>query len=312
MRLRRAFNSGNWVRMALLAGCLALGWSQSAWAQSPASKPRLRSDMPPPRPDADPAPLFVADRMNPQSPAAQHPLVPALQWAKAGIPVLEKIQDYSAVLVKREKIDGKLRGPEYLFVKVRHQPFSVYVCFLAPASVTGAIAPASVKGTECIYVEGQNNGKMWAHPPGIQNKLIGTLSLDPRGRLAMSGNRHPLTELGLANLISRLVEVGEHDMQFGECEVKFIEGAKVNDMVCTCVQVVHPVPRRDFLFHMARIYVNNATTLPVRFENYEWPETPGGPPQLMEEYTYIDLKINNGFTDFDFDINNPNYQFKAR
>jgi hypothetical protein len=30
----------------------------------------------------------------------------------------------------------------------------------------------------------------------------------------------------------------------------------------------------------------------------------------MEEYTYLNMKVNNGFTDADFDIKNPNYHFK--
>jgi hypothetical protein len=30
----------------------------------------------------------------------------------------------------------------------------------------------------------------------------------------------------------------------------------------------------------------------------------------MEEYTYMDIKLNNGFTDADFDDNNPNYGFR--
>ena len=36
----------------------------------------------------------------------------------------------------------------------------------------------------------------------------------------------------------------------------------------------------------------------------------GAEPELMEEYTYLNLKLNNGFTDADFDIKNPNYRFK--
>jgi len=229
--------------------------------------------------------------------------MPALRWAKAGLPILEGFQDYSAVLVKRERVENKLRDPEYMFVRIRHKPFSVYMCFLAPPSV---------KGTETIYVEGLNNGKMWAHPPGIQNRLIGTLSLDPRGPIAMHGNRYPITEVGLANLVRRLIEVGERDAQYGECEVKFIEGAKINDQVCTCLQVIHPVPRRNFTFNIARIYVDARTNMPIRYEAYDWPTTAGGAPQLIEEYTYLDVKVNNGFTDADFDINNPNYQFKSR
>ncbi|MGQ9504285.1 MAG: DUF1571 domain-containing protein [Thermogutta sp.] len=248
--------------------------------------------------------LRVADRVVPQTnPVVEHPLMPAIRWAYQGLQDLQKIQDYSAIMVKRERVKGKLNDPEYTFVKIRHKPFSVYMLFLEPASV---------KGQEVIYVEGQNDGKMWAHPAGLKNKLIGTVSLDPTGPIAMQNNRYPITEIGVLNLVRRLIEVGEQEVKYGECEVKFFEGAKINDRTCTCIQVVHPVPRRNFRFHLARIYVDTEHNLPVRYESYDWPTEPDGAPQLIEEYTYLNIKVNNGFTDLDFDIRNPNYAFRVK
>ena len=236
--------------------------------------------------------------------ANEHPLMPVLRWAYSGMSNIEKIQDYSATLVKRERIGGKLLDRQYMFVKLRQKPFSVYMYFLAPAEL---------KGQEVIYVEGQNNGKMWAHGVGIQ-AAIGTVSLKPDGIVAMKDQRYPLTELGILNMTRRLVEVGEDNKRFGECEVKFYEGAKINNgrvgRVCTMIEVVHPVPRRNFVFHIARIFVDNELNLPIRYESFDWPKEAGGTPELMEEYTYCNLKLNNGFTDADFSTKNPNYKFR--
>jgi len=107
-----------------------------------------------------------------------------------------------------------------------------------------------------------------------------------------------------------VVEVGEQDVKYGECSVKFYEGAKINNRVCTCIEVVHPVPRRNFLFHLARIFVDKELNLPIRYESYDWPPKAGAEPQLLEEYTYQNLKLNNGFTDLDFDTQNPKYGFR--
>jgi hypothetical protein len=231
----------------------------------------------------------------------EHPLAPALRWARMGLTELDKIQDYSATLVKRERIDGVLNDHEYAFVKVRNKPFSVYMYFLGPAKV---------KGQEALYVAGANDGNLLAHPNGLRHKLIGTVRLKPDSMLAMAGNRYPITQLGIRRLTERLIEVGEHDMKYGECEVKMLEGAKINGRQCTCIQVIHPTQRNYFLFNMARIYVDNQLNVPIRYEAYEWPKEPGGEPQLTEEYTYLNLKLNNGFTDQDFDPKNPNYQFE--
>ena len=72
---------------------------------------------------------------------------------------------------------------------------------------------------------------------------------------------------------------------------------------------MHPVKRRDFLFHIARIFVDKELMVPLRYEAYDWPAKPGEPPPLLESYTYARLKLNPGLTDADFDPNNPQYNF---
>ena len=49
--------------------------------------------------------------------------------------------------------------------------------------------------------------------------------------------------------------------------------------------------------------------LPVRFEAYDWPRHLGAAAELVEEYTYADLKINVGLCDRDFDPANAQYSF---
>ncbi len=235
-----------------------------------------------------------------RSEPGEHPLMPALRWAQQGVESIRRIEDYSCTLVKRERIDGELRDHEWMYVKIRHRPFSIYTRFLKPKEL---------EGREAIYVEGRNDGKIQAHTTGRLWKLIGTVSLSPTSPIAMKGNRYPITEMGMLNLTERLIEVGLQDCQYGECDVKVIENAKINKRPCTCIQVVHPVPRRNFLFHMARIYVDNELNLPTRYEAYDWPEEEGGEPVLTEEYTYLNIKINQGFTDKDFDPKNPEYSY---
>ncbi len=230
----------------------------------------------------------------------QHPLEPALEIAyKALANIQTNIHDYSATMVKRERIDGKLNDTEYMFIKIRHQPFSAYTYFKAPENL---------KGQEAIYVEGKNDNNMMAHGVGIR-KLVGTLPLKPDGTIAMQNQRYPITEIGILNLTKRLIEVAEQDKNFGECEVKFYKGAKINKRPCTCIEVVHPTPRRNFRFHKALVFIDDELNVPVRYEAYEWPAAPGEQPPLLEQYTYVDLKVNIGLTDADFDVHNPSYGF---
>ncbi len=271
--------------LAAFFACLAL--VSTASAQAPAGQSQQ-------------APSAVPGQMRAGDPG-EHPLMPALRWAREGLPAIEAIHDYTATLIKRERIGNTMGEDQYIALKVRHKPFSVYLNFLAPSTV---------KGQECLYIEGANNGKMWAHGTGMQEKMFGTVSLSPDGTMAMRGQRYPLTQIGLLNLTRRLIEVASEDVKYGECEVKYFNGAKINDRVCTCTQVVHPVPRKNFLFNVARIFVDDKLNVPIRYEAYDWPKTDGGAPELIEAYTYLNLRLNVGLTDADFDIHNPAYRFR--
>lgn len=237
-----------------------------------------------------------------QPQAAEHPLAGALRMAQSSLDRINRdIKDYTCTMIKRERINGQLNEPEYMFVKIRHQPFSVYLYFLRP---DGA------KGREVIYVEGRNEGKMLAHEGSGLKSRFGTVSLVPTSALAMDGNKYPITQIGTKNLVKRLLEVGNQDIKYAECEVQYRKNAKVNDRVCTIIEVTHPVPRRNFLFHKALIYVDDELNVPIRYEAYMWPKTPGGRAELDEEYTYLNMKVNVGLTDADFEPSNPNYHFK--
>lgn len=238
-----------------------------------------------------------------------HPLDPALQIAYAGQErIRREVHDYTAVIAKRERIDGVLpEEPEFMFSKIRNRkvvdgrvvtPFSVYMRFLAPEEK---------KDREVIYVEGANNNKLVAHGTGVQGWF--TVSLDPRGKLAMTGNRYPLTDVGIENMISELIKKGERDRQRGEIDVQFYRNAKVDDRTCTCLTVTHPDKRDYFDFHVAQIFIDDELNVPIRYAAYQWPTKPGDPPVLDEEYTYLDMKLNVGLTDADFDPRNPDYAF---
>lgn len=231
----------------------------------------------------------------------EHPLMPALRVAQQGLVHMDQhIKDYQAILYKQERIDGELQPQEVAFIKLRHEPYSVYMYFLAPH-----------KGRECLYNAGPNGtkGVLSARDCGFRRKL-GVFDLDPDGRLAMKGQKYPIYKLGIRSLITELIQVVSNDVQFGECEVRTgqTEIGPKNGVKrpCTFIQAVHPVPRDNFRFHKAEVFIDNELRVPIRYAAYLWPERPGEPAPLEEAYTYMDLKINNGFTDADFDKENPN------
>src|SRR5215208_5391461 len=91
----------------------------------------------------------------------RHPLDPALDMAREAIGLIQRdIADFTATIVKRERIKGVLGEYEFMEAKIRNRkvvdgklvvPLSVYLKF---------VKPASVQGREVVWVEGKNNNKL--------------------------------------------------------------------------------------------------------------------------------------------------------
>jgi hypothetical protein len=109
--------------------------------------------------------------------------------------------------------------------------------------------------------------------------------------------------------VTKLIEKGERDRKRDECEVQFYKEAKINGRSCTLLEVKHPLPRDYFDFHIAQIYIDNELNVPVRYAAFSWPEGASEKPILLEEYTYLNMKVNVGLTDAHFDEYNKEYGF---
>lgn len=240
---------------------------------------------------------------------APHPLDESIKIAREALDRIEKqIEDYTCTMVKRERVGGELLDHEFMTCKIRHArngtgqqvPFSVYLGFRKPDHI---------RGREVIYVDGENAGKLIAHEGGIKGRFLPTVHLLPTSALAMRGNRYPITEIGIMTLTRRLIEKGERDRKLGICKVRVIEGAKVAGRLCKMLEVMHTDPKPEYDFHLARVFLDKQIGVPIRYESYGWPVA-GGKPPLLEEYTYMDLKLNVGLSDEDFMPDNPKYRFK--
>lgn len=292
---------GNWERRQFLSG-LVCGGSLLAAQVALGQEPR----------DQLKQPVFrVAN--NPGQADAAHPLDPALEMAHRALEILRNdVKDYTCTMVKRERVKGVLNDHEYMFAKIRQgkvdangRPlvnFGVYLYFLKPEAV---------KGREVLYIENENNGKLIAKEGGLKGKLLPAVPLMPDSLIAMNGNLYPITDIGLENLVLKLIErAGREKKVEGGSEVQFMKDAKINGRVCTLLQLKHPVKQPQFDFHLAQVFIDDELQLPIRYAAYGWPEKEGAAPALLEEYTYLNLKLNAGLTDADFDVTNPNYKFR--
>ncbi len=290
------------LRVCLLRLCVAiscctifagLGWSEDIRATPPS---QTVFKLPTPGLPDEPLP-------------ASHPLRPVIQLASDAYKrVRNEIQDYTCVMVRRERVDGRLRPHEFIYAKVRNRrvedhrlvvPFSVYLKFLKPTSVGGR---------EVLYVEGQHGGEMLARRGGTRFAFV-TTQIHPESDLAMRDNRYPITEFGIENMLYRLLQTARRDLQ-SHCRVDMLPDVKINDRPARGIIVTHVSPEESPEFYQARIFVDKELELPIHFEAYDWPRKNDTEPQLVEQYTYTQLRLNLELNDADFSADNPQYHVK--
>src|SRR5438874_2632934 len=146
----------------------------------------------------------------------KHPLDPALDMASDALAHIRKdIVDYTCRITKQERIRGELQQEEYMEAKIRNRKVDEAGKLLAPLSVyMKFIGPRDIAGRECIWVEGQNNNKMRAHEGGVKGRFLPSVWLDPDGPIAMNGQLHPIYDIGIENLVIKLIERGQKEKKF--------------------------------------------------------------------------------------------------
>ncbi|MFO1021876.1 MAG: DUF1571 domain-containing protein [Planctomycetales bacterium] len=216
-----------------------------------------------------------------------HPLHTPLKLARESRAGLTSLRDYSAVLSKREFLRGRIIE-QVMDIQVRETPFSVKLKFQQP-----------YRGREVVYVDGQNRGRLLVRAEGFK-ALAGTLSFVPTGSEAMAENRHPITEIGIVKMLDITIEQWEKESKLApNHDVQILNDSKVAQTSCRTIQITRKKSTSDFPYYQSRLHLSVDGNLPVRVEHYDWPNG-SSQPQILEDYTYSNIRVNTGLSDRDF------------
>ncbi|MBD3276246.1 MAG: DUF1571 domain-containing protein, partial [Candidatus Marinimicrobia bacterium] len=173
------------------------------------------------------------------------------------------------------------------------KPFSVYMRWIEDPR----------KGMEVMYVRGENNGKIIAHPGSFPDV---TVKVEPDGKLAMRQNRHPVTEVGIGNAIQIIVNDFQRAAAHPEDSVKYLDHGMqdVNGEQSRCIEAIMPAEENSAYYaHRAFICYNSKTHLLSQIKIWNHANT------LVENYRYTRVKTNVGLSESNFDADNPEYDF---
>jgi len=222
--------------------------------------------------------------------ASQEKMVPD-RWITEAMATLAMTDTYTAIFHKQERVKGRLKAEEVVFLKFG-RPFKVYMKWVKDPG----------KGREVLYAEGWNRNQIKVREAWMKAGFA--LNLDPQGAIAMGGSRHPITDSGIDNFLKLLgkdLRKGIHSAEilYGELGDESVYGSKSRK-----IEYLFPKEReKGYYCYRAVINLNIESKMPIRARIYDWDGL------LIEDYGYESLKLNAALTDADFHPNHPEYRF---
>lgn len=203
-------------------------------------------------------------------------------WLAAAHSALQPVADYSATLETRERIEDALHPRRVLALRVAERPFRV---------AAETLEPPAEKGQRVWYDASLRGGSLRARTPGFLGSLVGTVTLDPKGDLAMENRRHPITDIGLGRLLEQIEEGFGPSLRHRPApRIRSVETSLAGRPGRLVEALVSREPPDSALVH--RFGFDDVSGLLVYYGLAEL--LPDG-PALVEEYLYRDVCTNLGF-----------------
>lgn len=214
------------------------------------------------------------------------------QLLKTALANLEAFPQYTATLTRQERKKGKLTPKEVMQIKLRQEPYAVYM---------GFTHPRDVKGQEAIYVKGKNNDKIVGHGVGLE-RLVGTVYL------ALSEER-AINQTGLYYLAESLVTQPERNPEVKSCEIYRLKPEKVGERLCEVILVTQARPVKEFNLSKMRVWIDQEWGIVVRNERWNWKDEDAEEQELARDVIYTEVNRDVKLTEEDFNHRNKAYKY---
>ncbi|WP_437185921.1 DUF1571 domain-containing protein [Planctomicrobium sp. SH668] len=222
-------------------------------------------------------------------------LIELKSFLKRSLEAISSKHGYVGTLQQQVKKGDVLHDVELIDFKLQRAPFSVYMKW-------------QVDGQEVLYVEGQNNGRLLAHPTRGITAFRNVWFLKPDSPQAMQKSRYPLTNIGIEKLTQTVNDFYQTSQApVATCEILRLNEEDQGDSVIT-FQVDFKSQEHSPEYARSRISFDADHHYLIKLENFEWnPE--GGEPQILDSYRYNNIEFVEQFESDDFDAKSNRYGF---
>lgn len=210
-----------------------------------------------------------------------------------GIRRYDSIKDYTCILLKQEKVGGKMQGVETIELKYRVKPFGIYAKWI----------DGPFKDREALYNSVTAAKSLRVREGGALGVMPVTVPVD--SAIAKRGTNHLITEIGLGYLLGMIRKDYQPASQAGDITRKDVGIQQIDGVnVYVMESSLRKNPSNAYYCHRIKHYIDYLNSIEIKAEMYDWND------QIMESFTYTKLRLNVGLKDSDFDQNNPAYKLK--
>lgn len=215
------------------------------------------------------------------------------KWLVEAEAAYERVESYTAIFHKQQRIAGELLKEENIFLKFRKKPYSLYMKWVTEP----------YKGSELLYVVGWNKGRIKAHRGGFFSFIV--RNLDPNNPGLLENDLRPVTSTGVGFLLQTVAINMRKAIKAGVLRFTNRGDANVYGRN-TQVMVIDIQPNENAEDYDGAHFVINQDVeskilLRIRVYNRDG--------RLVENYGYENLNLDAHLSDADFDPKNPEYDF---
>ena len=214
------------------------------------------------------------------------------KWLVEAETAYNRVESYTAIFHKQQRIAGKLLDEENIFLKFRKQPYSLYMKWVTEP----------YKESELLYVVGWNKDRIKAHRGGFFSFIV--RNLNPDDPILMENDLRPVTSTGVGFLLQTVAINMRKAIKAGA--LTFTDRGKENVYGRDTQVMVIDIPYEKAEDYDGAMFVINQdveSKILLRIRVYDQDGL------LIENYGYENLNLDAHLSDADFDPKNLDYDF---
>lgn len=222
-----------------------------------------------------------------------------------GARYMESLKDYTAHFNKEERIDGDLKAPQTIALKVQHAPhFAVYMNW-----------QNGERGRQVLFSEAYEDGCMVVKFGGMK-RFLPAVRVDPHSSLAKAESRYPITQAGVLGMIRQIQQHRQSDLKRGHgVNCVRLPDQEFDGRPCYRFLIKYEDRKFSEVYRKSIMLIDAERHIPLTVTNFTWATDADGLSEqeldqatLIENYSFTNFATSANLVAQDFSRENPSYR----